>query len=143
MLHVKLFNSLGYSVVGLDLLHSYAREGVKRGLKIIVGKTQALPFPKEIFDITASRDLLCKDCLRPSDITQSLFEQHRVLKNGGIAIVYSMLGDRKYRGGLLSMGMGLVRRLELKDYEGLPFVSVRRYSLDFQRQIRYVDVLEK
>jgi SAM-dependent methyltransferase len=131
---IKTIQSLGFEIKGVDVEKRYVSECVNRGLDVEVGTAFDLQFPDCTFDVVISKDFLRRDYLFSQGIRNGLFEQLRVVKKGGIAVNYSMLSNADF---------GFGDRLKQYEFENLPFSALRRYSVNFSNQTRYVDVFEK
>lgn len=130
---VALVKELGYDVKGIDINESYVQECTTRGLDVSVGDACSILFPDESFDVTISKDFLRWDYIDYDTIIKSLVEQHRVLKDEGVAIAYSIsLGDSAKDG-----------RLHAEKLESLPFDALKRYTLNIGELVCFVDVFEK
>jgi len=137
---MKLLQSLGYKVYGIDNDHRYIAEANERGIKAHRMNATQLLLPDDKFDVTISRHFLCFDYLNPEQLETALMEQWRVLREGGILINYSQL-DSRFGGKDNRLSEDIAKKTQ--------FRKLRKYTIqlyDLIRKDRYtkhVDVLEK
>jgi len=138
-LGVKLIESFGYSVMGIDIDKYAIRQGKERNLDVRVMNAFNMDFPDNSFDIAISRDFLRPDYLG-EDLKAAFLEQARTIKKGGILINYSALADP------VKDDNWNTAKKEMQDpgfFEDLPFDELRRYEVYYDAVKKFVDVLEK
>ena len=138
---VKILESLGYNVRGIDLDNIAVEEARIRGLDVSLENAFTInpnDIPSGSFDVVISRDFLRADYLESSQINRLLGIKHGLLREGGVAVCYSMLFDSN------RTDEGSSWRLNGKETSDLPFKEWRKYSVSFSEEITYfVDVFEK
>ncbi|RTZ69867.1 MAG: SAM-dependent methyltransferase [Aquificaceae bacterium] len=68
---------------GLDPSPRMVKIAVKRGIKVVLGEAENLPFKSEIFDLVLMVTTICF----VDNLAQSIWETNRVLKKGGHFLV--------------------------------------------------------
>lgn len=138
---VKILEALGHDVKGIDLNNLAVNDAGLRGLNVSLENAFQIcdnTIANGNFDIVTSRDFLRADYLESTQINRLLWIKHGLLREGGIAVCYSMLFDSE------TISEGSEWRLKNQETSGLPFKEWRKYSVAFSHGMTcFVDVFEK
>lgn len=127
--NTKVLQDLGWDVTGLEHSSAAAELATERGLAVVRGDAQRLPFPDGSMDLVMSTDMW----EHIEDDAQVAQETNRVLRSGGRALVAVPCSMKLWSGHDLALGH--FRRYEkaelakLMEGAGLQVVDVRSWNV--------------